>query len=217
MIVPIVLGVGALGYYLVKKSSAAKAAAYAAPSAAQAMGVPSGYATSPVAPVASMAAVAPAPGYAAGSADAAPTAVYTVAPKDLLLMVARRFTFDMTSFLKANPNFYDGTDRAGKAMYMPGGPGYKNISLVATKYFQAGRTYNLPADSLDNGPREMAMGSITGFVAPGITVDMVPNPPGVSAVQGALIRETMAANQKAGKAASQTATDINYWLTNIKR
>ncbi len=208
MIVPIVLGIGALGYYLVKKSSAAKAAAYAAPSSTQTMGVPSGFASSPVAPVASMAAVAPAAGYAAGSPDAAPTAVYTFAPGDLSQMVARRFTFNKAEFEQANPGY--------AKMYPEYSPTASGM-LQKTKAFPAGRTINLPASSLDNGPREMAMGQITGFVAPGITKEMVPNPPGVSDVQSALIRETMAANQKAGKSASQTATDINYWLKNITR
>jgi len=214
MIVPIVIGAGALGLYLFNKNKG-KAAAYMPP-AQQALEVPAGFSPVPVAPVASVAATQPAPAFAPGPAGGVPTATYTSVPRDLFLMIASRFTFDMTEFLNANPDFYKGTDR-DRAPYRPGDPGYKNIALLPSKYFPVGKTINLPPNSMDNGPREMAMGNPVGFVAPGITVEMVPNPPGVSVVQGAAIREAMAKGQKYGTAATATAARVADILRTYKR
>ena len=224
MIVPIVLGAGALGLYFLNKNK--KAAAYSAP-AMQASSVPAGFSPVPVAPVATVAATQAPAGFAPGAASSEPTATYTVVARDNLQFVARRFTFDMKEWLAANPGFYDGTDKdyntpgpnqaRNAQYYSPTGSGFKNIALVQSKFFPVGKKYNLPPGSMDNGPREMAMGTPVGFVATGITKEMVPNAPGVTDVQSTLIRETLAANQKAGKTAAQTSQDIGYWLKNITR
>jgi hypothetical protein len=138
-----------------------------------------------------------------------PQAVYTLVPGDIMQMVGRRFTFNRQEFDEANPGYL------AQFNISPTSSGLLFHHLDSRR--DAGNTINLPPKSLDNGKREMAMGDPIGIVAPGITREMVPNAPGVTDVQGALIRETLAASQKAGTAQSETSAQISYWLNVIKR
>lgn len=137
-----------------------------------------------------------------------PVATYTFVPNDLSIMVARRFTFDRAEFDAANPNFYNQHPAASKTA---------SGMLFSTKAFPPGTTINLPPRSMDNGPREMAMGNPMGIVSPGITKQMIPNAPGVTDIQSSLIRETLAMAQKNKQAQTQTADQISHWLNTITR